>query len=468
MRYPSDPRGKNKAQAQPASDELPQAPRAVDNPKWEEEHPFPVPADAAYHGVVGTWAKEMAPHTEADPAALLFQLMARVMNMVGFGTDSSGEHQPQFDAKGRANGPHIRLGGAVHHARLFPVIVGASAKARKGHSDKEVTYFLKSVDADLVARSRMGGFASGEGLVAAVSDKYDRQGELIEVVEKRVIVYETELASLLAAGSREGSRLSPLIRNAYDGDPLENRKSKETQCAEDAFVSLIGHITEEELRIKLSECEIRNGFANRLMFVCARRQRKLPLGGMMPTEKFNTLVARLKIAINRARGLGELKMSAECEARWAEVYDSFSDEAGVAGALLARAETHTLRMAVAYAALDGSETIEVHHLNAAYALWQYVEASTRRMFRHHSGDPDAQKLLQELRAVYPYGLSHTDQYNLFGRHVSAPKLTGIRKDLIAKGLVQEVKETAKTHPLVWNFAVPLRSETAACALSHAY
>jgi hypothetical protein len=45
--------------------------------------PWPTLADAAYYGVAGRAVRTIAPHTEADPAAILLQFLAAFGNMVG-------------------------------------------------------------------------------------------------------------------------------------------------------------------------------------------------------------------------------------------------------------------------------------------------------------------------------------------------------------------------------------------------
>jgi hypothetical protein len=64
--------------------------------------------------------------------------------------------------------------------------------------------------------------------------------------------------------------------------------------------------------------------------------------------------------------------------RWIDVYLELSAERpGLAGAATARAEAHTVRLAVIYALLDLSEQICPEHLEAALAVWQRPAGLTR-------------------------------------------------------------------------------------------
>src|SRR3954454_2205226 len=78
------------------------------------ETPWPKPlGDVAYHGSIGEIVRAIEPHTEADPAALLFQVLTAVGNCIG---------------------PDVwyAVEGARHAPNLFVITAGRSAKARKG------------------------------------------------------------------------------------------------------------------------------------------------------------------------------------------------------------------------------------------------------------------------------------------------------------------------------------------------
>ena len=63
--------------------------------------PWPEPMGAAaYHGIAGEFVELVGPHTEADPAALLVQLLVAVGNSVG-------------------RGPHVTAEADYHPANLY-------------------------------------------------------------------------------------------------------------------------------------------------------------------------------------------------------------------------------------------------------------------------------------------------------------------------------------------------------------
>ena len=132
--------------------------------------------------------------------------------------------------------------------------------------------------------------------------------------------------------------------------------------------------------------------------------------------------------------MGTLGMSDRARAKWPDVYHELSaDRPGLAGALLARAEAQVMRLAALYAILDGQEAIDVPHLEAACALWEFAEASTQSIFGDSTGDPVADTIL---RAVQTSGeLTDTQLTDLFGRNVSAARLDRAKTSLLASGLI---------------------------------
>jgi Protein of unknown function (DUF3987) len=120
------------------------------------------------------------------------------------------------------------------------------------------------------------GLSSGEGLIWTLRDP---TGQDPGAVDKRLLVVEPEFASVLKAASREISTLSPTLRSAWDGRPLAVLTRTAPARATNAHVSIIGHITQTELRRYASAIEIANGLLNRFLLLGVSRVRLLPEGG---------------------------------------------------------------------------------------------------------------------------------------------------------------------------------------------
>jgi len=102
--------------------------------------------------------------------------------------------------------------------------------------------------------------------------------------------------------------------------------------------------------------------------------------------------------------------------RWIEIYEQLSSvRPGLAGAATARAEAHTVRLALIYALLDLSERICLEHLEAALAVWRYSADSAAWIFGDSLGDPTADEIWAAAKDR-PAGLTRTDVSDMFSRN----------------------------------------------------
>ena len=85
--------------------------------------------------------------------------------------------------------------------------------------------------------------------------------------------------------AREGNTLSPVVRNAWDGKPLQTIAKNAPVRATGAHIAIIGHITKDELLRFVSGTELANGFVNRFLLVGVRRSQELPFGGRLDGEQ---------------------------------------------------------------------------------------------------------------------------------------------------------------------------------------
>jgi hypothetical protein len=393
---------------------------------------WPTLDPAALHGIAGKVVQTLGPHTEADPVALLLTFLAAAGNIVGLA-------------------PRAIADAAPHPARLNVVLVGQTSRARKGTAWAQVRNLLAQVDPSWTTGCILPGIASGEALIAEVRD--GTSDEDLGVADKRRLVLEPEFARLLAVAAREGSILSAVLREAWDGNVLKNRTKAFPQVATGAHISVVGHITREELLRRLTDTEAANGFANRFLFALVRRSKRLPEGGQLDPAALDDLARQVSTAIECGYRVGILRRDADARELWAKAYEDFGDGSdGLAGAITARPEAQTLRLSVAYAVLDGSPVIRSEHVQAALAVWSYCEASALAIFGDALGDPIADRLLEAIREA-PDGLDGTAQSALFGRHASAARLAQARAALEGKGLIVTGSEETGGRPRLVSRAV---------------
>ena len=392
----------------------------------------PVLGQAALHGVAGEIVRAIEPHSEADSAALLVTVLAFVGAAIG-------------------RTPHALAGGSRHTVNNNFVIVGDTGKGRKGSSLGPVKQLMKSVSPDFMDASVASGLSSGEGLIHAVRDapeKADKAHDLVDhgVADKRLLVVEEEMVSVLKVASREGNTLSAILRQAWDGGDLRVLTRNNPIRATNAHIGILGHITGSELQRQLTETEAANGFANRFLWIHSRRSKLLPDGGATPD--CGDAVSRLKSAIEWASGHEEpITRDGEARALWHAGYGPLSEgKPGLLGAILGRAEAHVLRLSVLYAVLDQSPVVQVPHLEAALAVWAYAEASARFIFGERLGDPVADSILEAVRGAGSAGIDRTAISALFGRHQPASRIGVAIEQLLAANLIQARREQTAGAP----------------------
>lgn len=229
---------------------------------------------------------------------------------------------------------------------------------------------------------------------------------------------------------RSGNTLSPVIRNAWDGLPLQTLTRNSPLKATGAHISIIGHITQDELRARLKRTDMANGFANRFLFCLVKRSRLLPYGGHVDATTLARLEGQFKQAVEFAKEVGRVHMTGAAAKVWAEVYAELSaDRPGLLGAVTARAEAQVIRLSLIFALLDSKDQIDTVHLQAAMAVWGYCDQSANLIFGDSLGDPVADDILAALRRSAA-GMTRTDINNLFGRNRTSEQIAGALATLI--------------------------------------
>ncbi len=431
-----------------------EVPRPEPAPSTAPTWPAP-PADAAFHGLAGAIVEALDPTTEADPVAVLLTTLAAVGNAVGAG-------------------PHWAVSGKPHGLRIYPILVGTTSKGRKGTSWGSLRPFLQEAVPDWLGRCVASGLSSGEGLIwqvrdpiaktEAVRDGGKRSGAITSyeqvvidegVEDKRLLVIEEEFASTLKVMGREANILSAVIRQAWDDGNLRTLTKNTPAKATDAHITVMGHITKDELLRYLENTEAANGFANRFLWACVRRSKILPHGGTLAPGVLTRLGEQLRETLTEAADYGLLRRDAEADRLWERIYEPLSEGgAGLFGAVTSRAEAQVMRLAAIYAVLDRSQAILAVHLRAAVALWGYLEDSARFVFGDALGDPIADTILKTLRAGGEF--SQRDLFDLFGRNISAARLDKALGTLLVAGKVRresrEAGERGGRPATIWHAA----------------
>lgn len=352
--------------------------------------PWPSPlSDAAFHGILGELCKIIEPATESDISAVLFQALVMIGNVFG-------------------RGAHFSAESTQHFCNEFVCIVGSTAKGRKGSSFGQVRHVLSQIDSNWNKFRIKSGLSSGEGLIYHVRDEVremkTHKGKTEEVItdvgepDKRMLVVEEELSGAFKAMAREGNNLSGILRQAWDSPLVLSPMTKNNRIvASRPHVSIIGHITKDELLKSLKSVENTNGSTNRFLWCCAKRSKLLPFGGKPDREALAAVASAIDCAVGWAQSLtSEIEFDGEATEMWSIVYEELGNiPSGTIGAILSRAEPHVRRVAMIYAALDRSPAVRAEHLEAALEVWRYSSDSVKWIFDSSERSEGEQLKLRE-------------------------------------------------------------------------
>jgi hypothetical protein len=405
----------------------------------------PVLSCEALYGLPGKIVKAIEPFTESDLVAVLSNILTAFGNIVG----------PI---------PYYRVEHTKHHLNLFIAQVGDTSKGRKGTAWSTPKRMLRDIDSAWTDGRVTGGLSSGEGLISAVRDERHEKKPIREkgrpvdyeyvlvdegVQDKRLLLVEEELSQALKVMARDGNILSAIVRQAWDHGNLNPLTKSNPIKATGAHISIVGHITREELLRYLTETEQANGFANRFIWLMVYRSKCIPNPTGIPDEILFPLTEKLRGRVEAARRVGEMVRTDEAETIWAGVYPELSEgKPGLIGRVLGRAEAQVMRLACIYALLDGFDIVGIEHLAAALALWDYSEKSATAIFGEMSGDPTADRILAALDEQMD--MTETDIYTLFGGHVPSNAIQRALNALRAAGKARRETEATGGRPkTIW-------------------
>jgi hypothetical protein len=406
--------------------------------------PAPV-GDAALHGLTGDLIRLADPCTEADPAGVLLTFLAMVGNALG-------------------RSPHIAFGTEIHRANIYIGLAGASGSGRKGTSLGPGRVVVGGADPPWAGSRIANGLVSGEGLIYHIRDAASEEssgGSSWKVVaapkvkdagvaDKRLFCVETELGALLTAIHRQGSTLSHVLRAAWDGQKLQSLSKNQPVTATGAHVSLVGHITPEELRTALTGADAANGFGNRFLWGLVRRSKVLPRPPAFEGSAVDALIGAVNDVLDYGNAVGAMRLDAET----GDAYDTYyrelpEDPPGMTGIMAVRQPAFVLRLSMIYALLDLSATIRRPHFEAAREVVRFCMDSARAIFGEMTGDPFADRILEALNA----GPVSRQQISVevFGKNVPASTIAGSLKTLERLGLAYPTRHLSGGRPIeVWS------------------
>ena len=255
------------------------------------------------------------------------------------------------------------------------------------------------------------------------------------ITDKRALVFEGEFGLPLTNMARDGNTLSVSIRQAWDTGDLRTMTKNSPARATDAHVSIVGHITRDELLRKLNSTEMANGFANRILWACTTRSKELPEGGNLTDADIDPLAARFKKAVAFARQVGEIKRDDAIKNSWKETYHELTAvPLGCWGTSLRgpcpRQWTRlSLRAAGSFSHRTGRASV------GGRCSGGILPCLNALHLRGMIGRPTADAILRGLRDASK-GLDRTSISSLLSRHASASEISRALSVLREHGLAE--------------------------------
>lgn len=354
--------------------------------------PRPVLHESALHGTLGRMAEAACCNSEAVPASVAIHILARFAATLG-------------------RTAYIEIGDHKRHLRMFSLIVGPTAKGRKGTSSEmpnrlfELIYLTYLTRAGFLPLEKLTALSTGEGLIQKVRDPFswttgDKEHNDPGVIDKRLLCDISEFAGVLAQGRREGATLSTVLRDAFDGVDLTTPSATAFRRASNTHICVVGSVPETEIVKSLNDLEKTNGFANRFPMFYSARTKIVP--SPKPTdpmlmEQFAKYAAD---AIWMASKVGLVEMDEDAQSLWeTTLYAQIEDMTypDLIGSLLGRRSLHTMIFAALIALFDHKCKIGVDHLMAADAWMDYWEKTVLFVFSTAEQNEEAlrEKALQD-------------------------------------------------------------------------
>ncbi|WDU48701.1 DUF3987 domain-containing protein [Taylorella equigenitalis] len=356
--------------------------------------------EKALYGLLGNIAKESTEKSEANP----FAVMANLIVMLGsiFGRKA-----------------FIKIDVDKHYPIFFILHVGKASKGKKGLAtsiaktlfdklEEEITFLPKRVS---------GGLSTGEGIVNLIHDgiknndpKKKEEWELPPIDDKRLWVVESEFNNIFTQSQRSGNSLIDTLRTLWDGIELAPLTKTNKIGVRNPHINIMGHITPYELRNNLTSNNSANGLASRFMIFYADRSKSVQIP-KSNTESFNKYKHKLVEIINYVEASDftkydqiEVTMNEEANSLYKTYYDEIDGQeySEKLDPMLGRRLATLQRLAMLFALTDMTNIINANHIEAAKCWIDYWTSSIEYLFETGKQQEELEKTIQLSNCIKDY------------------------------------------------------------------
>lgn len=386
------------------------------------------PSRETFAGPLGLLTTAIAPHVPWDPIAFHAQALATLGNYLGYQ-------------------PFIAEGAILRRPNLFLALIGGTGSG-KGSSLRWVNWMMNIIDDAYVANRTITAVGSGQGLLAKITDPVytaDKNGKQVPTIlgsdDKRVLYLEEELEALFNKMSTR-EEVEKMITKAWDSGIMETTTKHESMRCTTPHVSIIGHITGDELYERLDRRLVDNGYSNRWLYVLIKSTQTMALEAQ-PHEVGGIAELARRIGKNVHQvmadpGAAEFILSPDADEAFRETA-SYMYERSTTGAMAkqtVRWRSQMFKMAVIHAALDGTATIAAEHFLAARAMWAYSARSTHSFLGGLTGNGNVDKFLAFWSTLDYDDLTLSDVSDMFSKNLPAVKRDVMLNQLMRDGILR--------------------------------
>ena len=385
----------------------------------------PIPDDLTYENPLGRIAMAMEPTSEADPVGVLGSLVSSASVHVGAGV-------------------RIRLGDSTYPVLVWTILCGGTSSGRKGTAAGVAARVFDEADPTFSKDRVLSGVSSGEGLIHAVRDPDDDDDDegKNELDDKRILVVESEFATVLTRARREGNPLAAILRQAWDGSDLAVMTKAKLKASR-PHIGIVGHISPAEFRAKTSASDLAGGSYNRFLLLHVERSKRLPWGGGARSSLVEELGRDLRRRLLDARDVGIVDLAQDSVTRrcWESLYYEFTDleDDEDISQWVARAGPYTMRLAALYAGLDGRWAIGDADLLSAAALVRYSLESIRFVFDAGSAAGGIEAIAEFVGRAGPEGVLRSAITKAFASRMNAAEVGNYLDQLEGLGALESVR-----------------------------
>ena len=443
-------------------------------PKSCKNYDF-LPVDyAAFDGYFGEIVADKCNRSAIHPVQLQMALFSMLGTAVG-------------------NQPHIFIKNPnKQYLKGYFLHVADTSNGLKTITSTYVSHLFKHADENMVRGNKIAGhISSGQAIVTMARDitlteeQKELSKELSELEQikqglrerKVVTIVNDEISSLFRLAADNSSILSPILRQVHDGDGGTESfsVSNKMQLVTGSHISILGATTPSDLLRDLSKAEYHNGFLNRFMIYWAQATKSdYDFWGdneAAITAKDYEHSKQIKIIIEKARDIHELRFDSEAQEYWREIAEGLEEDKIGVGDIIARRRLHVIRLSMYYAITDlehimnyqlnASDNwilpIKINHVKSAKAMVDYCTSSVYKLFGDSMvgtdlGNRYAEKLYQRLKVEFPNGLSQTEiSQGVFQNNIETEaEANKIYKLLEQHQLVRkETKSTGGRDQTIW-------------------